>query len=154
MNYGNFFDGMNDMLREMTKTWNRGFKEKDGYAVIPQKDGKGYIIVFNTLGINPDDIKVIHSSVDAYLNSKGYTGNDVDRMGTYLKVSGATKIPELGDQLYTTNIELLIRNNRPLENVQYDVKNGLTIVYLKLKDVDTSIGTEGTKIADGGTFDW
>lgn len=153
MNYGNFFDGMNDMLREMTKTWNRGFKEKDGYAVIPQKDGKGYILVFNTIGINPDDIKVVHSTVEDYLKSKGYHNNDVDKTGTYLRVAGATKIPELDDQLYTTDIELLIRNTRPVEKVQYEVKNGLTIVYLKLKDAE-EFGTTGSKIANGGTFDW
>jgi len=146
---GNFFD---DFFDGLTGSWNRSFKEKDGYQVMEAKNG--YIIAFNTLGVKSSDIKVTHQpAVDR--NNLG----QVDRYGrkieyTYFRVSGYTKIPELNDQVYSVNYEILFKNVNPIDEVQYMVKDGLTIVYIKTKEPTESLGSNAKSIEDGGSFDW
>ena len=145
--YGSFFDGLFDGL---TSSWNRAFKEKDGYTVIPEKNGKGFLVVFNTLGISESDIKVTHSKMSSTKYAAAYDANC-----TYLHVIGASKIPELNDQVYSVNYELVIRNTNPIDSVQYKVKDGLTIVYVKTKDPEPDESSKIAKnIASGEDFAW
>lgn len=144
--YGSFFDGLFDGL---TSSWNRAFKEKDGYTIIPEKNGKGFLVVFNTLGIAPEDVKVTSSD----MSQTKYAAGNADVEGTYLRVCGNTKIKELNDQLYSVNYELLIRNTNPIDSVQYKVRDGLTIVYVKTKEPEET-GAEAKNIASGEDFEW
>lgn len=146
--YGNFFD---DLFNSLSNSWCRGFKEKDGYTVLEAKDGKGYLIVFNTLGVSKDDIKVVHqpAATTKYLEKDTRNGES-----TYIRVYGNTKIPELNNQIYSVNYEILFRNPNPVDEIQYIVRDGLTLVYVKTKEPDNNSGTAATSIADGGSFNW
>lgn len=125
------FDLFDDDLRRIIRKWARPFKETDGYYAIKQKDGKGYIVVFNTLGVRKEDIKV---------NDKVYTldnGNEY----VHLSVSGKTDIPEISDS-YAVKYELNVfagNNKEEIEDVKYTVKDGLTYVFIKTKDAVKSL---------------
>lgn len=152
--YGNFFD----LFDSLAGSWSRSVKEKDGYTVKPAPNNRGYIIVFNTLGVAPEDIKVTHSPVSTSKYKSRYINNqkieeDENRVeSTYIRVCGSTKLDELNDR-FSVNYEIICNNENPLEEVQYKVKDGLTIVYIKTKDNDID-GTLASQIENGGDFNW
>ena len=149
--YDNFFDNFFDSL---SSSWNRMFKEKDGYAVLEAKDHKGFIVVFNTLGVSEKDIRVTTSDYSQTKYSDVRPSTSVK--SKFIRVYGSTTIPELNDQTYTVNYELEFRSDIELESkVQYMVKDGLTIVYLKTKEnITESNSIDADNISNGGTFEW
>ena len=120
-----FFDDFTNYdLSDSILRWVRPFKEKDGYYMKRQKDGKGFIIVFNTLGIEKKDINVIHDITD-------------DKTSVKLQVFGKTEIPELGTN-YEAKYVITISSkayNEKIEDVGYSVRDGLTLVYVKTSSV-------------------
>ena len=140
--YGNVFDFF-DLL---AGSWTRSVKEKDGYIIKEAPNGKGYVLVFNTLGIAPEDIKVTHSPVSETKYSN-YSGNS-----TYVRVCGSTQIKEISDK-FSVNYEVVFNNRQPVDTVQYKVENGLTIVYIKTKEEEIN-GTPASQIENGGSFNW
>lgn len=145
---GNFFD---DLFDSLTGSWNRSFKEKDGYTIMEAKDHNGFLIVFNTLGVSEKDIKVTHSKVSQ--TRYGFREDPNNNNNTYIRVAGNTKIPEMNDQLFSVNYEVVFRNPNPVDNIQYMVKDGLTIVYVKTKEPE-SHSTDAENIKNGGSFNW
>lgn len=133
-----YFD---DFFDSISSSWNRFFKEKDGYTVLSEKNGKGYLVIFNTLGVSPQDIKVIFN-------------DDVQHQSTFITVSGATTIPEINNQLYSINYEVAFKHIQPIDNIQYKVRDGLTIVFIKTKENSADGGNIATSITDGKDFDW
>lgn len=144
--YGSFFD---DLFNSLSASWSRSFKEKDGYTVMEAKDHQGFLLVFNTLGVNEKDLKVTHSNA----SQTRYKTSNIDDGYTYIRVVGSTKIPEMNDQLFSVNYEVMFKNPNPVENIQYVVKDGLTIVYVKTKEPSPTT-SEAEKIANGGSFNW
>lgn len=120
-----------NLLRRNIRKWTRPFKESDGCYVIKQKDGKGYIVVFNTLGIRKEDLKV---------NDKVYTLDDGNEY-VHLSVSGKTDIPEISNSYAVTfELNVFVGNNKEeIEDVKYTVKDGLTYVFIKTKDAVKSL---------------
>jgi len=143
--YGNFFD----LFDQMAGSWNRSVKERDGYTVKEAPNGTGLIILFNTLGVDKDDIKVTHCPVSQTKYANSYRE---DSQVTYLRVCGTTKIPETNDT-FSVNYEIVCKNGKEVESVQYKVQNGLTIVYVKTKD-EIIDGTPASQIENGGEFKW
>ena len=100
------FDFMNDDY-----FFNRPVKDMTPYKVI-KKDGKT-IVVLNTLGISPDDIKV---QVEA-----GELSTQI------LHVSGKTRNDLCGKD-YDINMKLAIR--KPIKKIEWESKDGLTYLTL------------------------
>ena len=121
----NFFnDFENYVFSDSMLKWIRPFKEKDGYYATRQKDGKGFIIVFNTLGIDKKDINVVHNIEN-------------DKTVVKLQVSGKTEIPELGTS-YEAKFVISVSTKEygeKIEDVKYSVKDGLTLVYVKTSSI-------------------
>jgi HSP20 family molecular chaperone IbpA len=116
-----FFDDFDRELTNLFKmtfnTFNRPVKDMQPYNFI--KKDNGYIFVINTLGISKEDLTV------QITTEKG----DPYR---YLRIKGETKLEKFN---FENRVELAIRliTSEEIESVAYEVKDGLTIVYLKTK---------------------
>jgi HSP20 family molecular chaperone IbpA len=130
-----FFD---NFFQPLETKWSRFFQEKDGYKVIQAQDGHSYILAFNTVGISPDDIKVTHR----------LQGN-----GMIISVSGQSKIPELNDT-YSSDYMVRLAYTDGFEGVQYKVKDGLTLVYIKFKEPSKTSGEPAKRIDPDTNTDW
>jgi HSP20 family molecular chaperone IbpA len=116
--WNSFFDNELNRLFKMTSNrFNRPVKDMQPYKFLETENG--YIFVTNTLGINKTDISV------SVKNEKGDPY-------PYLHIKGTTKMEKID---FENRVELTIRLilEEKIENVAYDVKDGLTIVYIKVK---------------------
>lgn len=130
-----FFDSI---FSPLDKAWSRMFQEKDGYRVMKGSDDNTYIAIFNTIGISPSDIKVTNVK----------RGN-----GVILKVSGKSEIKEIDDE-YSASYEIMLTNPNGIDNVQYKVKDGLTIVCIKFNKPKDEIETSAKQIGADDDTDW
>lgn len=130
MYFNDFFDLLPDTL-----SWNRPFREVDGYSIINQKDGKGIIIVFNTLGVSKEDLKV---------------SNNIKEKSVDISVQGKTHLDEINkDYEVKYSLRVTTKYNEKVEDVKYNVKDGLTFVYIKTKKDSLELGKkEETKYID------
>jgi HSP20 family molecular chaperone IbpA len=116
-----FFDDfereINNFFKLSFSNFNRPVKDMQPFQY--QKTESGFAIAINTLGISKNDISV------EVKTKKG----DPYR---YLHVSGKTKMEKFN---FENNVNMAIRLliDEEIEEVVYEVKDGLTIVYLKLK---------------------
>jgi HSP20 family molecular chaperone IbpA len=112
-----FFDEFENLFKMTFNTFNRPVKDMQPYRFLKKENG--YIFVINTLGISKEDLSVQINT------EKG----DPYR---YLHIKGETKLEKFN---FENRVELAIRliTNEEIENVAYEVKDGLTIVYLKTK---------------------
>ncbi len=112
-----FFEEFENLFKMTFNTFNRPVKDMQPYRFL--KKDNGYIFVINTLGISKEDLTVQINT------EKG----DPYR---YLHIKGETKLEKFN---FENRVELAIRliTNEEIENVAYEVKDGLTIVYLKTK---------------------
>jgi len=112
-----FFDEFENLFKLTFSNFNRPVKDMQPYRY--QKTENGYIFVINTLGIGKNDVSVEITS------QKG----DPYRS---LRVSGKTKMEKIN---FENNVDLAIRliTDEEIEDVAYEVKDGLTIIYLKVK---------------------
>lgn len=137
-----FFDDLDYIFSNRALEWNRPFKEKDGYYTMRSKDGNGFIVVFNTLGISKDDIKVSHEISD-------------DKTAVKLNVYGKTKISEI-ENTYESKYSILISSkgySEKIEDVKYTVRDGLTIIYVKTNKItEKQQLTQSTKYIE--KMDW
>lgn len=141
MDFG-YDDLLSNFFDDFHASWTRPFKEKNGYSVY--KTSYGALAIFNTLGVNSNDIKVKHSDCN---NS------------TNIVVEGKTKLPELDDECSVRyNCTIKAEQNRIVEDVQYKTKDGLTYVYIKLKSAPqtSNTGKDATKIDidESAPTDW
>jgi HSP20 family molecular chaperone IbpA len=107
----------NNLFKMTFSTFNRPVKDMQPYRYIKKENG--YILVINTLGISKEDIKV------QITTEKG----DPYR---YLHIKGATKLDKFD---FENRVDLVIRLYmvEEVEEFAYEVKDGLTVVYLKTK---------------------
>jgi HSP20 family molecular chaperone IbpA len=117
--FGDFNRELNDLFKLTFNTFNRPVKDMQPYRYI-RKDN-GFIFVINTLGIKREDIivQVTNEQGDPYKQ---------------LRVQGKTEMERIN---FENSVDLAIRLKieEEIEDVAYEVNNGLTIVYLKLKKV-------------------
>jgi transcription termination factor Rho len=130
-----FFDSF---FSPLERSWNRMFQEKDGYRIMRGAEDGSYIATFNTIGISPNDIKVTNVK----------RGN-----GVVLRVSGKSTIKEINDE-YDANYEIMLSNPNGVQDVQYKVKDGLTIVYIKFNKPKEEIETNAKLLGPDEDTDW
>lgn len=135
--FSDFFDNFESMFDRLSNRFNRPVKDQSPFSVY--STDKGYIIVCNTLGIDKDDLKV---------NIKKEQGNPYP----VLAIVGNSKIEKIN---FANNVDLRIRLklNEEIESVSYETKNGLTLVYLKVKSVKPEM-MEAKYIDDADSLDW
>jgi HSP20 family molecular chaperone IbpA len=120
-----FFDEfdreLNKLFRLSFNNFNRPVKDMQPYRYV--RTDNGYIIVINTLGIGKSDIevKINREKGDAYPT---------------LQVKGSTVMEKIGFK-NTVDTALRLGFDEDIEDVKYEVKDGLTIIYLKLKKTES-----------------
>lgn len=136
-----FFDDFNSIFNALTNRFNRPVREVNGFTVF-KSPGKGFVVVCNTLGINKDDLKV------GIEKQKG-------RAFPILKVKGSTTIENIG---FKNSVDLAIelKFDSEIENINYKMENGLTIVYIKLKNLKEEKPQLKANFIDSAdtNFDW
>lgn len=133
-----FDNDFNNFFESMWNNFNRPVK--DMRPVSMKRDGdKGYIVTVNTLGIDKNDIRV------SFEKEKG-------RPYPILKVEGQTKLDKI-DFENKVNIGATLKIDEEIESVNYECKNGLTIVYIKIKQAKVK-RLEAKSIENGDEFDW
>ena len=133
-----FDDEFNDLFNGLWNRFSRPVLDQTYYRAY-SVPGKGFIIVCNTLGISKDDIsvKIEKRKGDAY---------------PILKISGETKLEKINFQ-NKIDLGIKLKFDREIESVSYEVKDGLTIVYLKTKTEEPE--KFEVKYADtSNTLDW
>ena len=113
-----YFDEFDNMFNKVYNVFNRPVKDMKPFRTF-QVDDKGFIIVCNTTGIDPDKITV-------------KIEKEQGRPYPILKITGETKIERI-DFENRVNLGIELRLDREIEKLSYEVKNGLTTVYIKLK---------------------
>ena len=136
----NFFDDFERLFARMDNIFNRPVKDQKPFTVY--QNDKGYIVVCNTLGINRNDLKI---------NISKELGNPYP----ILSIVGETKIEKID---FSNNVNLRIRlmMEDEIESVSYETKDGLTLIYLKMKQLTNKIDTLEAKYIDDGSnpLDW
>ena len=134
MGFFNDFDNIFDRM------WNNFTRPvKDMYPYTAYKTDNGFIIVCNTLGIDKKDISV---------------GIEKEAGCPFpiLKIRGKTSLEKI-DFENTVDLGIQLRFKAPVTSIKYDVRNGLTTVYLKVVEPDIpEIVAE--PIDDDDDFDW
>lgn len=112
------FNDFDDLFSSLFNKFNRPVMDQKYYSVF-KKEGKGYIIVFNTLGMSKDDISV---------NIETHKG----RAFKTLHIKGEKNIEDIN---FHNSVDMAVQLNftEQIESVQYSVKDGLTKVFLKVK---------------------
>ena len=135
-----FFDNFGDnMFNLMWNRFNRPVKDMQP-TTIYRSEGKGYVIVVNTLGMDKNDLSV------KIEKQKG-------RPNPILHVKGETNLEKIHYN-NTVDVSLELRFEHEIEDVSYEVKNGLTTVYIKCKEFNQDPGLTAKCIEDGDAFDW
>lgn len=116
----NLFNEFDRFFNQEFSIFNRPVKDMQPYNIY--KEDNGFIIVINTLGIGKDDlnIEIVRERGKAY---------------PILKISGETNMERIAFQ---NNIKLGISLNidEKIDELAYEVKNGLTIIYLKFEETE------------------
>ena len=133
------FDDFDGLFSSLYNRFNRPVRDMSPYAVY-KSPGKGYIVVCNTLGMDKNDLSV---NIE---RSKG-------RAYPVLRIKGATEIKKI-DFRNTVDLAVLLKLDEEIESVNYEVKNGLTIVYIKVKIVEEPKIEAKYIDDDSSSLDW
>jgi HSP20 family molecular chaperone IbpA len=126
----------NKLFRLSFSNFNRPVKDMQPYRY--HKVDSGYIFVINTLGIGKSDISV------KVMNEKGLPY-------PMLKVTGKTMMEKIQFE-NTVDFGILLGFQEDIEDVKYEVKDGLTIVYLKLKKAEPETKIEAKYVDEEFDF--
>lgn len=118
MDMFNLFDDFENMFSRLYSRFNRPCLDQSPYSVY-KAAGKGYIIVCNTLGIDKENLSV---------NIEKEKG----RAYPILRIRGKTEMPKIN---FSNSVDLAIqlKLDSEITDVKYELKNGLTIVYIAVK---------------------
>ena len=132
------FGEFDDLFNRMFNKFTRPVMDQQYYNVY-KKPGKGYIIVFNTLGMSKEDVSVTIE------NRKGISSK-------VLHVKGEKNIADIA---FHNSVDMAVQLNfqEPVESVQYTVEDGLTKVFLKMK-TDETPAIEAKCVDDTDSLDW
>jgi len=136
----NFFDDFENDFARLFKlsfsNFNRPVKDMQPYKLIRTENG--YILILNTLGISKNDlsVKIANEKGDPY---------------PHLRVTGKTVMEKFKLE---NNVDLAIRLiiDEQIDDVVYEVKDGLTVVYLKLKKKEPEIKIEAKYVDEDFDF--
>jgi len=134
-----FDDEFFDLFDGLWNRFNRPVLDQRPYKAY-EVEGKGFIIVCNTLGIAKENItvRIEKEKGSAY---------------PILKIKGATNLDKIN---FKNSIDLGIKLKLgcDINSVNYEVKDGLTIIYLETKQAEKD-KIEATYIDDcGKALDW
>jgi len=133
------FDDFDNIFNKLTNSFTRPVKDQQPFSVY--SDAKGYIVVCNTLGIDKGDITV-------NLNKEKGSPYPV------LSIKGESKIEKINFS-NIVNLSIRLRILETVESLSFETKNGLTLIYLKVKHEQTK--TLNAKYIDrenGEDLDW
>lgn len=128
---------LNDFFEKSNYFFNRPVKDMAPYSIYPAKSG--YILTVNTLGISKDDLEI------KLLKQK----NSKDRQ---LSIQGKTKIDKLNFE-NSINLTLQLKFFEEIEDLTYECKDGLTLIYLKTKKEDDIQDVMTAKFLEGSIDD-
>jgi HSP20 family molecular chaperone IbpA len=135
-----FFDEfdreISKLFRLSFSNFNRPVKDMQPYKYL--KVENGYIFVVNTLGISKNDISV------KIMNEKGLPY-------PMLKITGKTMMEKIQFE-NTVDVGILLGFQEEIDEVVYEVKDGLTVVYLKLKKAEPQVKIEAKYLNDDFDF--
>ena len=134
-----FFDNFDDIFNLMWNRFNRPVKDQSPISAY-KADGKGYVIVCNTLGMDKNDLSI------RVEKQKG-------RPNPVLHIKGSTNLEKIHFN-NTVDLSLELRMDSEIEDVSYEIKNGLTIIYIRCKLDDQEPSITAKCIEDGDAFDW
>lgn len=117
--FNDFDDLFDDFFSKAYSRWNSPVKDMQPFKAF-YVDGKGYVVVCKTLGISKENIKVNVSKEKA-------TNYRV------LQISGESKLPKI-DFENKVDLGIRLKFDDEIEEIQYDVKDGLTTIFIKLKE--------------------
>ena len=113
----NFFNEFNKIFGLVSNNFNRPVKDMQPYNIF--KQDKGYIIVVNTLGIKREDLDI------EIVEEKG-------RPFPVLRIKGKTAMENINFE-NSVNFGITLNIQEDIDELAYETKDGLTIIYLKLK---------------------
>jgi HSP20 family molecular chaperone IbpA len=127
------FEGLDSLFKQVFNNFNRPVKDMKPYKVV-RKDG-GIIFVLNTLGISQDDLSI------EIANKKG----DPYR---YLNVKGTTEMEKID---FSNKVDFSIRLlfDDEIKKLAYEVKDGLTIIYMKFEESKKIEALEAKLLEEG-----
>ena len=131
----NPFDDFEQRFNKIFNSYSRPVGDKNIANIYANENG--YIVVANTVGIDPKDLKVNVSTE----NGAPYKT---------LTVQGETKQEKIGE---TFHVNIKFRLNFDPEEVTYKSQNGLTYVFLKSKNNDTAV-MQGKLLDENDEIDW
>jgi len=135
-----FFDEFDRELSKLFRlsfsNFNRPVKDMQPYKY--HKVENGYIFVINTLGISKNDISI------KITNEKGVPY-------PMLKIQGKTMMEKIKFE-NSVDLGILLGFDEDIEEVVYEVKDGLTVVYLKLKKAEPEMNIEAKYIDEEFDF--
>jgi HSP20 family molecular chaperone IbpA len=134
--FDSFDNELNKLFRLSFSNFNRPVKDMQPYKYI--RTDNGFIFVINTLGISKTDVQV------SVANDKG------DPYPT-LRVKGKTMMEKVQFE-NTVDLALRLVIDEEVEEVAYEVKDGLTIIYLKLKKPEPTSKIEAKYIDENFDF--
>jgi len=112
-----FDEFFNEFFKLKTNNFNRPVKDMQPYHYIQNENG--FTFVINTLGINKKDIEV-------------EIGTQPGEPYRILTIKGATKMPSISFE-NRIDVSVRLRFDDEIEDLAYETKDGLTIIYLKVK---------------------
>lgn len=131
----------NDFFDLFANVFNRPVKDMAPYSVYKAKSG--YIIVINTLGINKDDLKI-----DIIKN------NSMNKEYRILNIKGSTRIDKINFN-NSVDLKLVLKFNEEIQEISYETKDGITLIYLKVSDINTTEDIMSAKyLTDTKDFDF
>lgn len=132
-----FFDDFDKMFSRLYSSFNRPVKDQRPFVVYTSE--KGYTVVVNTLGIDKEDLKVNIQ----YEKSNSYP---------ILCIKGSSDIEKIKFK-NDVSLKILMNFNEPIERLDYECKNGLTLIYLKVKHEEPKT-IDAQYIEDSSAFEW
>lgn len=133
-----FFNDFDDIFSKMWNKFSRPVQDQTPYSVYVAP-GKGYVVVCNTLGMDRNDLTV---------NIEKHKGSPYPT----LRIKGETTLEKIN---FHNKIDMAIqlKLEDSIESISYEVKNGLTTVFLKVK-IEEEPKIEARCIDDNEALDW
>jgi HSP20 family molecular chaperone IbpA len=132
------FNEFDDLFSGIFNRFRRPVMDQKYFKVF-RKENKGYIILFNTLGMSKEDIEI---SVEK-------------PKGSNYKVLHIRGEKDIEDVDFHNSVDMAVQLNfmEEIESTQYSVKDGLTRVFLKIK-LPEKQQEKITYIDDSTGLDW
>jgi len=139
MNFDDFDDLFSQLFTGAYSRFNTPVKDMQPFKAFAVED-KGYVVVCKTLGISKENITV----------------NLTKEKGTnfrLLKISGETNLEKI-DFRNKVDLGIRLKFEEEIDSIQYEVKDGLTIIFIKTKQPEVKDEIKASYIEDSAGLDW